>query len=120
MNTRERELRQNATEAEKRLWTRQRNRQLDGLKFRRQVPMGRYIADFLCKSEKVIIELDGGQHAMQTEQDAERTRTMEAMGYIVLRFWNNDALGNTDGVLTEILATVRRGKPLSHGERDLG
>ena len=117
---RQRELRRNATEVEKRLWSRLRNRQLDGIKFRRQTPIGRYIVDFVSESEKLIVELDGGQHAQQTEADAERTQALEAMGYIVIRFWNNEVIENIDGVLMEILNTARSAKPLSHGERGLG
>ncbi len=117
---RQRELRRNATEVEKRLWSRLRNRQLDGIKFRRQTPIGRYIVDFVSESEKLIVELDGGQHAQQTEADAERTQALESMGYIVIRFWNNEVIENIDGVLMEILNTARSAKPLSHGKRGLG
>jgi len=117
---RQRELRRNATEVEKRLWSRLRNRQLDGIKFRRQTPIGRYIVDFVSESEKLIVELDGGQHAQQTEADAERTQALESMGYIVIRFWNNEVIENIDGVLMEILNTARSAKPLSPGERGLG
>jgi len=112
---RQRELRRNPTEVEKRLWSRLRNRQLDGIKFRRQTPIGRYIVDFVSESEKLIVELDGGQHAQQTEADAERTQALESMGYIVIRFWNNEVIENIDGVLMEILNTARSAKPLPHG-----
>ena len=105
---RQRELRRNATDAEKRLWTMLRNRQLDGFQFRRQSPVGPYIVDFVTESGKVIIEFDGGQHASKLVQDTERTRALESMGYIVLRFWNNDVLANTDGVLLEIRDTINR------------
>ena len=117
---RQRTLRRNATEVEKRLWSRLRNRQLDGIKFRRQTPIGRYIVDFVSESEKLIVELDGGQHAQQMEADTERTQTLESMGYIVIRFWNNEVIENIDGVLMEILNTARSAKPLSHGERGWG
>lgn len=105
---RQHELRRNSTDAEKLLWSKLRNRQLDGLKFRRQSPIDQYIVDFLSESAKVIVELDGGQHAMQTEADAERSRVLESMGYIVMRFWNNEVIGNIDGVLLEIHDTIRR------------
>lgn len=105
---RQRELRRNATDAEKRLWSKLRNRQLDGLKFRRQSPIGRYIVDFVVESRKVILELDGGHHALQLETDAERTRVLESMGYIVMRFWNNEVIENIDGVLLDIRDTIRR------------
>lgn len=70
--------------------------------------MGRYIVDFVSESAKVIIELDGGQHAMQAEADAERSRVLESMGYVVMRFWNNELIDNIDGVLLEIRDTIRR------------
>ena len=102
-----RTLRVNQTEAEARLWQRLRGRQLDGAKFRRQAPVGPYIADFVCLAAKLIVELDGGQHADNEEADAARTAWLEGRGFRVLRFWNNDALGDTDGVLDEILAALR-------------
>ena len=92
------------TDAERRLWARLRDRRLQGAKFARQVPVGPYVVDFCCRELKVIIELDGGQHAVQTRADAERTALLEALGYRVLRFWNSDALGNTEGVLQRIAA----------------
>src|SRR6266571_3606480 len=102
-----RRLRKNQTDAERILWFRLRDRRLNGLKFRRQVTIGRYIADFCCESARLIVELDGGQHAMRENQDAERTAALEAKGYLVLRFWNNDVLRNMDGVLESILDTLR-------------
>ena len=95
-----RKLRKDPTEAEKRLWSRLRSGQL-GARFIRQYPIGNAIADFACRSLKLVIELDGGQHA-ESEADAVRTRLIEAHGYRVIRFWNNDVLANTDGVLTAI------------------
>jgi very-short-patch-repair endonuclease len=94
------------TEAEQRLWKYLRSRLLEGTKFRRQEPVQNRIADFLCVEAKLIIELDGGQHGEQVEEDAERTRQLEAAGYTVLRFWNNDVLSNTEGVLEEIRRTL--------------
>ena len=94
------------TEAEQRLWRYLRGRQSEGAKFRRQEPVQNCIADFLCVEAKLIIELDGGQHGEQIEADAERTRQLEAAGYTVLRFWNNDVLANTEGVLEEIRRTL--------------
>jgi very-short-patch-repair endonuclease len=70
--------------------------------WRKQVPFGRYFADFASHSAKLVIELDGGQHAAAERYDAERTRFLEAQGYRVLRFWNNDVLSNTAGVLERI------------------
>lgn len=99
-------LRRDMTEAEKRLWKYLRGRQLEGAKFRRQEPVENRIADFLCVEAKLIIELDGGQHGEQIAADVYRTRQLEAAGYTVLRFWNNDVLSNTEGVLEEILRTL--------------
>jgi very-short-patch-repair endonuclease len=96
-----RTLRRNATDAETKLWQRLRNRQLGGLKFRRQATIGYHVVDFLCAEKRLVVELDGGQHTL--ERDAGRTAQLEALGYRVIRFWNNDALGNTDGVLETIL-----------------
>ena len=104
-----RALRANQTEAESRLWQRLRVRQLAGAKFRRQAPVGPYIADFICLAAKLIVEIDGGQHADNAEADAARTAWLEDQGFRVLRFWNNDVLDNTDGVLEEILAALSGG-----------
>ena len=99
---RARRLRKNLTDAEKRLWARLRFKQLDGFRFRRQQPIGPFVVDFFCPQVKLIIEIDGGQHAADLERDERRTRWLEARGYRVIRFWNNDVLGNTDGVLVAI------------------
>jgi len=98
-------LRREMTEAERILWYHLRSRRLSGLKFRRQVPIGPYIVDFLCPEKRVIVEIDGGQHNYPDERsrDLERTRFLESKGYKVLRFWNNEVLGNLEGVLTVIL-----------------
>lgn len=95
------------TDAEQRIWRHLRLRQIDGHKFRRQHPIGHYIADFVCIERKLIVEVDGGQHADQLEYDAARTASLESNGYRVLRFWNNDVLGNIEGVLTQILEALR-------------
>jgi very-short-patch-repair endonuclease len=102
-----RALRKRSTDAEKLLWSRLRGRRFDGIKFKRQVPIGSYIADFVALDLKLIIELDGGQHAQRAEQDAERTRILEQWGYHVVRFWNNDVLGNIDGVLETIMQELQ-------------
>jgi len=96
-----RKLRRTMTEAETRLWTYLRGSQIEGAKFVRQFPIGPHVADFACRSARLVIELDGGQHAESTT-DAERTRAIEAYGYRVTRFWNNDVLANTEGVLEAI------------------
>jgi len=92
-----------ATEVEKRLWQRLRNRQL-GVKFRRQQPIGPYIADFVCLELGLIIELDGGQHTKL--EDARRTAALQTLGFRILRFWNNDIIDNIEGVLTAILLAL--------------
>jgi very-short-patch-repair endonuclease len=99
---RARELRRNSTDAEARLWFRLRDRQLHGLKFRRQHRIGPFIADFYCDESRLVVELDGGQHFDAAQADARRTAYLESEGILVLRFWNNDVLSNTDGVLTRI------------------
>jgi very-short-patch-repair endonuclease len=102
------QLRRNQTDAERVLWLRLRNRRLNDLKFKRQVPIDRYVVDFCCSDARLIIGLDGGQHATRTVEDMNRTKSLEAMGYLVLRFWNNDVLQNLEGVLEEILATLKQ------------
>jgi very-short-patch-repair endonuclease len=94
------------TDAEQRLWKHLRLKQVDGRHFRRQVPIGPYVVDFACLEAKVLIEVDGGQHAEALDYDASRTSWLEAHGYQVLRFWNNDVLSNTDGVLSLIRETL--------------
>ena len=94
-----RSLRRNQTPVEAKLWSVLRNRQLDGLKFRRQHPIGRYVADFCCEEIRLIIELDGSQHLDQAEYDAERTKYFESLGYKVIRFWNNDVMKDINGVI---------------------
>ena len=98
-----RKLRREPTEAEIRFWSRVRGSQLGGFKFVRSFPIGHRVGDFACRSVKVVVEIDGGQHAEQVEADAERTREIEAFGYTIIRFWNNDVLANTDGVLEALL-----------------
>lgn len=96
-----RRLRRDSTDAEKKLWQHLRNRQINHHKFRRQWPIGPYIADFVCFEAKLIIELDGGQHTLET--DAARTAFLNDQGWTLLRFWNNDVMTNTEGVLRTIL-----------------
>jgi very-short-patch-repair endonuclease len=103
-----RELRLNQTDAEARLWSYLRNRQLNEAKFRRQIAIDPYIVDFICTDHMLIIELDGGQHAEHVERDEKRTRFLESRGYRVLRFWNNDVLSNTEGVIEVILAELQK------------
>jgi very-short-patch-repair endonuclease len=108
---RARSLRSASPDAERKLWSVLRGRQFEGLKFRRQLPIDRYFADFACVELKLIIELDGGQHADQIAYDAERTQVLETRGWHVIRFWNNDVLENIDGVaraITEEIHSIRR------------
>jgi very-short-patch-repair endonuclease len=108
---RARELRGKSTDAERKLWRRLRNRQLEGLKFRRQVPLLGFYADFYCESANLVVELDGGQHAAQTEGDAMRTKVLQDAGILVLRFWNNEVLENLEGVLVEIIRITKAASP---------
>lgn len=103
MPTRASHLRTNFTDAERHLWRYLRNRQLGGYKFRRQHPRPPYTVDFVCLERRLIVELDGGQHAEAQAYDAARTAHLELSGYLVLRFWNHQALSNTQEVLTRIL-----------------
>lgn len=102
---RARRLRRASTEAEKLLWQKLRARQLSGAKFRRQTPIGQYIVDFVSFEHKLVVEIDGGQHnAPEGQQhDLERTSWLEAQGFRVLRFWNNQVLTNLEGVLERTL-----------------
>ena len=104
---RARQLRRQLTDAERKLWWALRGGQIDGLKFRRQHGIDVYIADFACPAARLIIELDGGQHADRIEADAQRTRVLEARGYAVIRFWNHDVMQNLNGVLEEIQRVAR-------------
>jgi very-short-patch-repair endonuclease len=102
-----RRLRRDASDAERRIWSRLRNRRLGGFKFVRQEPVGDYTVDFCCREERLIVEVDGGQHA-DSEHDRRRDAWLRREGYRVLRFWNNDALANTDGVIGAIMAELAR------------
>jgi very-short-patch-repair endonuclease len=105
MNTIQRhakELRKNMTDAERKLWAQLRNRRLQGFKFRRQQPLGKYIVDFVCFEKKLVIELDGGQHQEQQDYDAQRTEWLQTQGFRVLRFWNHQVLTETGAVLQAI------------------
>jgi very-short-patch-repair endonuclease len=99
-------LRRRQTIAEARLWARLRNRQLDNLKFRRQVPRGKFVADFLCDEAMLILEIDGSQHDERPEQDNMRSAYLEQLGYLVMRFRNHDVLQNTDRILDHICAVA--------------
>jgi crossover junction endodeoxyribonuclease RuvC len=94
--------RRDSTDVEAKLWRYLRNRQIEQVKFRRQEPVFGYTVDFVAHEQRLVIELDGGQHADRVEQDGLRTRHLEAAGFRVLRFWNSDVIGNLDGVLETI------------------
>jgi len=101
LKDRRRELRRNQTDAERAFWAKVRNKQFFGMKFFRQYSFGSYILDFYCPEKKLVVELDGGQHNQpeDREYDAVRTNYLNAHGVEVVRFWNNEVLGNMDGVL---------------------
>ena len=107
------------------MWRLLRGRRLDGLKFKRQAPIGRFVVDFVCPEHHLIVELDGGGHTYDATivRDADRTAQLEAMGYVVMRFWNRDVLKNTDMVLNLVLDQLNRlepphPNPLPSGERE--
>jgi very-short-patch-repair endonuclease len=99
------------TDAELRLWSALRAHRLNGLSIRRQTPIGRFIVDFVCHGQKLIVELDGGQHA-ESKKDLERDRWLRSKGYRVLRFWNSDVLKSQTSVLESILSAAHEAAPL--------
>ena len=103
---RARSLRVDSTDVERKLWSVLGGRGLAGFKFRRQVPIDRYFADFACLEAKLFVELDGGQHADQIAYDENRTQVIGATGWRVIRFWNTDVIENPDGVADTILAEL--------------
>ena len=105
-------LRRRQTDAERRLWFRLRDRRLLGVKFSRQVPIGPCVVDFCCRDQKLVVEVNGGQHADAAHDDAARTERLTQQGYRVLRFWNHDVLDDTDGVLETIARALGE---LNHG-----
>jgi very-short-patch-repair endonuclease len=106
-----RRLRRAQTDAERKLWSRLRDRQICGAKFRRQHPIGKYIADFCCVESKLIVELDGSQHGPENESDRSRTQAIERLGYRVLRFWDNEVLKDSVAVLEKIMQTIEEPSP---------
>ena len=109
--SRARRLRSEMTETEKRLWQLLRSRQTEGYRFRRQVPIGAFIADFVCHAARLIVEIDGGQHDLSSEAEARRTRFLEGEGYRILRFWNNEVLANPEGVRSVITGNLHQVTP---------
>ena len=106
---RAKELRRNQTDAERTLWKHLRDRRLEGYKFRRQRPLGRYIVDLICLEAKLIVEVDSGQHSGQQLYDSERDEWLESQGYRVLRFWSTQVLNETEAVKEVILAALEGG-----------
>ncbi len=106
-------LRKRQTDAERALWSKLRNKQIEGVKFRRQQPIGSYIVDFVSLERKLIIEIDGGQYNQRKvrEKDEEREKWLKEKGYQILRFWNNDVLTNIEGVLEKIKETLEEISP---------
>jgi len=101
-----RNLRKNQTDAENLIWRHLRRKQVEGLRFKRQQPIGKYIVDFVFLEKRLILEIDGGQHDIEKEKDEQRTNWLMSEGYRVLRFWNNEVLTNIEGVLETILLNV--------------
>ena len=101
-----RRLRNAPTDAERHLWYHLRRRELAGHRFRRQVPVGGYVVDFACPAARLVLELDGGQHLQQRDYDMQRTRRLQALGWRVLRYWNDDVLLRTDAVLEDVLRAL--------------
>ena len=97
-----RELRKNMTDAERQLWARLRRKQINGHRFRRQVPIGPYFADFACFSARLVVEVDGTQHDLESAYEQARTARLERDGFHVLRYWNEDVLKATDEVVEDI------------------
>ena len=95
-------LRKNATEAETLLWSRLKAKQMEGIKFRRQQPIGRFIVDFVSFEKRIVVELDGSQHAIEKEKDRKRDRLLKNNDFVVLRFWDNEVFENMEGILEVI------------------
>ena len=108
MNDYARHLRNTATEAERRLWQHLRRRQMNGFKFRRQRPIGRYVCDFVCLEAGVVVELDGSQHVAQAPYDEQRDAFLRSNGYRVLRFWNGSVFLEPEAVVQTIMEALTR------------
>jgi len=105
-----RQLRKNSTTAERKLWRHLRSRSLGGYKFLRQLPIGPYVVDFTCREKRLIVEVDGSQHA-ESKRDVVRDHWLAEHRYRLLRFWNNEVLGNIEGVWDTIFAAASAGAP---------
>jgi very-short-patch-repair endonuclease len=119
-------LRRDMTDAERVLWRELRAHRFEGFKFKRQEPLGPYVVDFICHAARLVVEIDGGQHADQGAADLERTHWLESQGFRVLRFWNNDVFANIEGVMRALEKELRAAVPpapplpgpLPRGERE--
>lgn len=111
MKEKARTLRRNQTDAERLLWHHLRGRRLAAYKFRRQHPIGPFIADFICIKHRLVVEIDGGQHSLNVHEDNRRTLYIESKGYKVLRFWNDQVLTNIQVVLEAILKSTEDETP---------
>lgn len=120
LQPRAKRLRHDQTDAERKLWMHLRSRQMNGFKFRRQQPIGRYIVDFFCSESKLVVELDGGHHVDQIEADMRRTEFLAKAGYRVLRFWDNDVLTDTEAVLQKIVEELNHPSPRPSPSRGEG
>ena len=98
-----RKLRRGQTRPEEKFWYEVKAKRLGGYKFRRQVPIGKYFADFVCEQKKLIVELDGSHHTDQVEKDELRTAELEKFGYRVIRVWNHEVIENLDGLMDTLL-----------------
>jgi very-short-patch-repair endonuclease len=114
------DLRKRSTDAERNLWNKLRAKQTQGLKFRRQEPIGRYIVDFVCYERQLIIEVDGGQHTATIAEDSARDTWLSSQGFKVLRFWDHEVLTNIQGVLESILEALSPSPNPSHQGRGKG
>ena len=119
LNRFKKSLRYSQTDAESKLWYQLRNRRFQNHKFRRQHILCDYIVDFICLQKKLVIELDGGQHAEQNEYDSARTQKLEADGFQVLRFWNNEIFNSIDSVLETIYRALNTPRPPQKARRPL-
>ena len=118
VRVRARNFRKGQTDAERKLWSRLRARQLNSIKFRRQHPIGQYIVDFCCTDYRLVIELDGGHHVQQADEDLRRTAMLVQRGYRVLRFWDHEVLKDIDAVLQEIYTVISYPHPSPLPERE--
>ena len=106
-----RQMRHEPTDAERKFWFAVRAHRFSGYKFKRQYPIGPYIADFVCLERRLVIELDGGQHAQRSDYDAERTAYLQTRGFCVLRYWNDEFLRNPDCILDDVWRVLKAPSP---------